>query len=87
MKDKDLLKKNTKIIIKKLKEKYGDLECFLTHKNAFELLCAVCLSAQCTDDRVNMVTPGLFRACLLYPSDAADEERGGDLGGRRSLQQ
>ena len=64
MKDKDLLKKNTKIIIKKLKEKYGDLECFLTHKNAFELLCAVCLSAQCTDDRVNMVTPGLFRA---YP--------------------
>jgi endonuclease-3 len=65
MNNKELLKKNTKIIIKKLKDKYGELECFLTHKNAFELLCAVCLSAQCTDDRVNMVTPGLFKA---YPA-------------------
>jgi endonuclease-3 len=57
-------KLKTKNIIKKLKSKYGELECFLTHKNAFELLCAVCLSAQCTDERVNMVTPALFKA---YP--------------------
>lgn len=58
------LKLKTKNIIRKLKDRYGELECFLTHKNAFELLVAVCLSAQCTDERVNMVTPALFKA---YP--------------------
>ncbi len=35
-------------------------ECALVHHNAFELLVATILSAQCTDERVNMVTPGLF---------------------------
>ncbi len=57
--------KSIKTIIKKLDERYGELECFLTHKDAFQLICAVCLSAQCTDERVNMVTPGLFRK---YPN-------------------
>lgn len=59
------LKKQTKNIIKILNKKYGKLKCFLYHNNAFELLCAVILSAQCTDDRVNMVTPALFEK---YPS-------------------
>jgi len=49
-----------KNIIDKLKKRYGNIECFLIHHNAFELLCAVCLSAQCTDDRVNKTTPALF---------------------------
>lgn len=54
-----------KSIVTKLKKHYGDVKCFLTHKNAFELICAVCLSAQCTDDRVNKVTPDLFKK---YPT-------------------
>ena len=45
-----------------LKETYPPVTTFLTHKNEFELLIAVILSAQCTDDRVNMVTPALFDA-------------------------
>lgn len=59
------LKKKTRIVVKKLKDYYGEVKCFLTHKNAFELICAVALSAQCTDERVNMTTPLLFRK---YPT-------------------
>ena len=40
---------------------YPEAECELTHTNAYELLAATILSAQCTDARVNMVTPALFR--------------------------
>jgi endonuclease-3 len=43
-----------------LNEKYPDVGTFLNHKNSFELLIAVILSAQCTDERVNLVTPLLF---------------------------
>jgi len=43
-----------------LKEHYPPVTTFLTHKNEFELLVAVILSAQCTDARVNLVTPALF---------------------------
>jgi len=43
-----------------LKERYPLAECSLTASNAFELLVAVRLSAQCTDARVDMVTPALF---------------------------
>ncbi len=39
---------------------YGKVECPLTHRNTFELLIAVILSAQCTDAAVNKVTPDLF---------------------------
>ena len=45
-----------------LKNHYPPVTTFLTHKNDFELLIAVILSAQCTDDRVNIVTPSLFDA-------------------------
>lgn len=55
------LKAKTLKIVKKLKSYYGEVECYLRHKNAFELICAVALSAQCTDDRVNMTTPALFK--------------------------
>ncbi len=46
--------------LKVLKREYPDAHCSLTHRNAFELLIATMLSAQCTDDRVNQVTPALF---------------------------
>jgi len=44
-----------------LLEEYPDATCALTHRNAYELTVATILSAQCTDERVNMVTPELFR--------------------------
>ncbi len=54
-------KKRTFNIIKRLKKEYPDAHCELTHANAFELLVATILSAQCTDARVNIVTATLFR--------------------------
>ena len=51
-----------------LRRAYPDTPCPLRHRNAFELLVATILSAQCTDERVNAVTPGLFRR---YPAPAA----------------
>jgi len=48
-------------IIKRLKNEYPDARCELNHTNAFELLVATILSAQCTDERVNIVTAALFR--------------------------
>lgn len=53
-------KKQTRKIITRLKKAYPDAECALSHENPFQLLVATILSAQCTDERVNMVTPGLF---------------------------
>ena len=53
-------------VLKRLDAEYGaDTKCYLMHENAWQLLIATILSAQCTDARVNMVTPGLFRK---YPS-------------------
>jgi endonuclease-3 len=47
-------------ILAHLKDLYPDARCALEHRDAYELLCATILSAQCTDARVNMVTPALF---------------------------
>ena len=47
-------------IIALLRATYPDAECALVHHNAWELLVSTILSAQCTDKRVNMVTPALF---------------------------
>jgi endonuclease III len=54
-------KDRTQQIIKLLKRAYPDAHCALNHTNAFELLVATILSAQCTDERVNIVTADLFR--------------------------
>src|SRR5438270_3230662 len=54
-------KKRTAEIIKRLKKAYPDAHCALHHSSAFELLIATILSAQCTDERVNIVTADLFR--------------------------
>ena len=52
------------------REAYPNAECALHHRNAWELLVATILSAQCTDARVNMVTPGLFKK-FPTPADFA----------------
>ena len=54
-------KKQTAVIIRRLGKAYPDAHCALVHTNAFELLIATILSAQCTDVRVNIVTADLFR--------------------------
>lgn len=54
-------KKRTAEIIKRLKKTYPDAHCALNHTSPFELLIATILSAQCTDERVNIVTADLFR--------------------------
>lgn len=65
-------------IVRRLAETYPVAECALHHRNPFELLAATILSAQCTDERVNMVTPELFRrypdAKSLAAADQADVE-------------
>jgi endonuclease III len=48
-------------VMRRLKTDYPDAFCALGHESAFELLISTILSAQCTDERVNMVTPELFR--------------------------
>jgi endonuclease-3 len=52
-------------VFQRLREIYPDARCALDHRNAYELLCATILSAQCTDARVNIVTPTLF---AKYPT-------------------
>lgn len=54
-------KKRVRAIIRILKKAYPDAHCALHYTNAWELLVATILSAQCTDKRVNMVTPALFK--------------------------
>jgi endonuclease-3 len=56
-----VLKKRTAAIVRVLARTYPDALCALTHENPFQLLVATILSAQCTDERVNLVTPALFR--------------------------
>jgi len=57
-------------VLRRLDVEYPDARCELDHRNAFELLAATILSAQCTDARVNMVTPALF-AKYPTPEDLA----------------
>lgn len=55
-------------ILTRLIAAYPDARCALDHRSPYELLCATILSAQCTDVRVNLVTPALFER---YPTPAA----------------
>ncbi len=57
--------KRLKALFERLDATYPNAVCALHHQNAWELLVATILSAQCTDVRVNMVTPQLFK---LYPT-------------------
>ncbi len=55
------LKAHAREVQRRLAATYPDAHCELDHRNAFELAVATVLSAQCTDKRVNLVTPELFR--------------------------
>lgn len=59
------MKEKVASIIRALKERYPDALCALHYQKDYELMIAVRLSAQCTDARVNMITPALFAA---YPT-------------------
>lgn len=54
-------KQRTQLVIEILKKQYPEVKCALTYSKPHELLIATRLSAQCTDVRVNMVTPALFQ--------------------------
>jgi endonuclease III len=58
-------------VVELLGELYPDVKCALDHASAYELLAATILSAQCTDERVNMVTPTLFAKYPTPPDLAA----------------
>jgi endonuclease-3 len=60
-------------ILRRLRLTYPDAQCALHHKNPLQLLVATVLSAQCTDERVNVVTPALFKR-YHTPSDFADSQ-------------
>ena len=64
-------KERVQVILTLLYEQYGPTKCYLDHENEWQLLIATMLSAQCTDDRVNLVTKELFRK---YPSIQAFAE-------------
>jgi endonuclease-3 len=59
---------NAAVVYDRLAEHYPDAHCALDFRTPFQLLIATILSAQCTDKRVNMVTPALFKR---YPTPAA----------------
>ena len=65
----------TNEVFNRLVELYPKVKCALDHENPYELLVATILSAQCTDVRVNMVTPALFKK-YRTPADLALAEVG-----------
>src|SRR5580704_1476172 len=67
----DLAPERIAEILRRLEAAYPNAECALYHQNAWELLVTTILSAQCTDARVNMVTPELFRK---FPTPTAMSE-------------
>ena len=62
------LKQHARVVLDRLLARYPDAHCALDFTNAYELLSATILSAQCTDKRVNLVTPALF---ARYPDPRA----------------
>lgn len=78
----DTRSEQTAVVIERLKEAYPDAEISLSYSTRFELLIAVVLSAQCTDDRVNQITSELFDE-YQTPAEfaSADEEHVADLIG------
>ena len=68
------MKKNTLKILEALDAQYGrEYVCYLDHENAWQLLIATILSAQCTDERVNIVTKDLFQKYTSLEAFASAE--------------
>ncbi len=65
------MKRDAKKIVENLKKKYPDATCSLDFETPFEIVVAVMLSAQCTDERVNKTTPAIFRK-YSTPEDFAN---------------
>lgn len=63
-------------VVARLRREFPEADCSLDHADAFQLLVSTILSAQCTDARVNSVTPALFRR---LPTPAAMAAAGGEL--------
>ena len=61
-------KDKVQFVVDELEKLYPKTPVPLSHHDPFTLLIAVLLSAQCTDERVNKITPILFKNCLLYTS-------------------
>lgn len=73
-------KEKAQAVIELLKQEYPNVKCALNYKQPHELLIATRLSAQCTDKRVNMVTPALFERYKTIADFAeADEAEVGEL--------
>jgi endonuclease-3 len=64
----DTERKRMSMVLRILRREYPDASCALSHSDPLQLLIATILSAQCTDEQVNRVTPGLFAA---YPTAQA----------------
>lgn len=73
------MKEKAKAIIQILKQRYPDALCALNYKKDYELMISVRLAAQCTDARVNLVTPALFAAYptleAMAQADVSDVEK------------
>ena len=73
-----LLQERVQRLLDTLEQTYPEAPCALVHESPFQLLVATILSAQCTDERVNLVTPELFRrypnAQKLAAAEQADVE-------------
>jgi endonuclease-3 len=74
----DAKREHARLVLDALEQVHPEARCALDYRNAFELSVATVLSAQCTDERVNMVTPHLFArypdAASLATAEAADVE-------------
>ncbi|HEU5465422.1 MAG TPA: endonuclease III [Gemmatimonadales bacterium] len=68
------IRQRTHKIVGRLSREFPDAHCALDHRNAFELVAATILSAQCTDARVNLVTPVLFKT-FPTPEALADADQ------------
>ena len=71
-------KELAKLAVEALKQEYPDAICSLEYRDPLQLLIATRLSAQCTDARVNLVTPGLFARCPTLEAfcEGTEEEIG-----------
>ena len=74
-------KERVKRILAELDAIFPTATCALTHKNPWQLLVATILSAQCTDERVNKVTPGLFKkySTIEAMANASQDELANDI--------
>jgi len=68
------LKNYARVVLERLLARYPDAHCALDFTNAYQLLSATILSAQCTDKRVNLVTPSLFARYPDPPALAAADQ-------------